>query len=284
MKTFFITRFSIYDHNYHGYKITRNNNNKTYQKLLFSKERMDFKFNVFENVTLKSVLLQKNPNWEWHIYFSSKLEKEYSNKLFTLTTDYENIKICPVDNFEEFFKKVEKYDYGKNYATARLDDDDAISTQYINLLNDYSEYKGRIISFPYGQEYSLKKNKINIGIKCRKPNIAIGLAAINKDIYSCGDHDYIAKNHVVLYDLTQDMYLICCSPFSDTKRKRTKKRKFVLKTYINQLLNKYEHHITKTNTESSPNIFYESKNTHSKIFKLINFILNLIGFQILKRK
>lgn len=284
MKTFFITRFSIYDHSYHGYKITRNNNNKTYQNLLFSKDRLDFKFKAFEIVSLPSVLKQTNPNWEWHIYYSNKLSEKYFNKLFSIIKNYKNIKIYSVKDFKDFFKKVNEFNYGKYHATVRLDDDDGLSPNYVQLLNNYSEYNGKIISFPYGKEFSLKKNKIDIGINCRKPNIAIGLAAINGDIYACGDHSFIAKNYDVIYDLTKDMYLICCSQLTDTKRKRTPKKRFVLKTYFNVILGKYKFHIIKKNNKILSNLFYDPKKEQSTIFKIINIFLNIIGFQLLRKK
>lgn len=284
MKTFLITRFSINDHSYHGYQITRNNDNKTYQNLLFSEARLEFKFNVFENVTMQSVLQQTNFNWEWHIYYSPSLNKQYSTKLLTITYNHKKIKVFSVNNFADFFQKVNGYKYGKNYATVRLDDDDALSHKYVEILNRYSDYDGRIISFPYGQEYYLKKNKICKGSKCRKPNIALGLAAINSDIYACGDHDYIAKNYEVIYDLTKDMYLICCSPLTDTKRKRTEKKKFVLKTFINKVLNNFKYHITNKDTEILFKLFHNPKKNQSYFFKLINIFINSIGFQLLRKK
>ena len=284
MKTFFITRFSILDHSYRGYRVTRNNDSTTYKNLLFNEERLDFKFKVFKNITLNSVLKQNNSDWEWHIYFSNKLNKKRVNELLFLTGNHKKIKIFEVENFKQFFKKVKRFNYGEEYATVRLDDDDALSPNYTSSLNYYSKHKGKIISFPYGNEYSFINNRIEVGLACRKPNIALGLAAIGKDIYGCGDHDYIGMNNDVIYDLNSRMYMICCSPLTDTKRERSIKKKFLLKTYINSLISLYGYHIVKNNSDRYNSFNEEFKISNIGFLKIINVVFYLIGYQLLKIK
>ena len=282
MMTFFITRFSILDHSYHGYQMTRNNDNTTYENLLFNEDRLDFKFKVFKNITLKSVLNQNNSNWEWHIYYSNKLNKKRVDELFLLTENHKKIKLFEVENFKQFFKKVKSFNYSEKYATVRLDDDDALSPNYTSSLNYYSKQKGKIISFPYGNEYSFINNRIEVGLTCRKPNIALGLAAIEKDIYGCGDHDYIGMNNDVIYDLNSRMYMICCSPLTDTKRERSIKKKFLLKTYINSLISLYGYHIVKNNVHRNNSFNQEIIISNIGFLKIINVVFYILGYQLLK--
>ena len=45
-------------------------------------------------------------------------------------------------------------------------------------------------------EYVYLNGKIRINNECNKPNIAVGLAAINKVIYNCGDHSDIQSRYL----------------------------------------------------------------------------------------
>ena len=58
MIVYFITRFSIFDYDFKGYKLTKNLGieDKSY---LFSKERLDYKFDSFEKITLPSIVSQQ---------------------------------------------------------------------------------------------------------------------------------------------------------------------------------------------------------------------------------
>lgn len=284
MKTFFITRFSIFDPYYHGYQITRNNDLDTYSKKLHNKSRLNFKFEVFENITFNSVINQNNQDWEWHIYHSDKLPIEYQKKIIKIVDKNLKIKLFEVNNFNTFFKSVASFNYGESYATVRLDDDDAIHESYIDLLNIYSNLKGNVISFPFGKEFSFNNRTLEVGENCRKPNIAIGLAAINFDIYSCGDHSNIAHNYQVIYDLTPGMYMICCSEFSDTGRKRTPKTKFLFKSYINNKIFKFGYHVTKTSLSLDNDNSKLLRIYNNIFFLLFNLVLNILGYQILKIK
>jgi len=234
MLTYILTRFSIFDKDSTGLQISNKYNLKNesdqekYKNELFSPDRLNYKFKVFELVTLPGVVNQTNQNFEWYIYSSVYMPKYYQNKLIELTKPYNNIFVKFISSFKEFFYTI---DYTKNntidkFCTMRLDDDDGLSPNFIKLINNYKNEKdGTVISFSDGTQISLINNKIEYGISIRYDLIAIGLTVINKDIYSLGDHSLLSeRGYTVKLDRTPNMYLICCSEqFCDTKREFIKK-------------------------------------------------------------
>ena len=50
-------------------------------------------------------------------------------------------------------------------------------------------------------------------------NIAVGLCAINMNIYDCGNHTKVHNKYSVIYDKTPDMYYINCGEFCYSGRK-----------------------------------------------------------------
>ena len=285
MKTYFISRFNIFDYNFKGFQLTLRNDQAAYADLFFNEDRLEFKTNIFINVTFPSVIKQDNSNWEWHIYTSKHLPLKYLNRIKTAAMKNINIHVIEVENFDEFYTQITDFPYDANYATVRLDDDDALYEGYVTLLNKYKNQKGRIISFPYGHEYYYLNGKKKIGNKCFKPNIALGLAAINKVIYNCGDHSKISARYNIIYNNTPDVYLLCCSPHCDTKRPLTKAITILIrfKSSINDKLKKYGLTIIRLNSLSNKTDV-ESIVLGSTIIRWCNIVFSLFGYIIVERK
>ena len=285
MKTYFISRFNIFDYNFKGFQLTQKNDQAAYSDLFFNKDRLEFKTNIFINVTLASIIKQDNSNWEWHIYTSKYLPLKYLNRIKTAAMKNINIHVIEVENFDEFYKQITDFPYDANYATVRLDDDDTLYKGYVGLLNKYKNQKGRIISFPYGHEYYYLNGKKIIGNKCFNPNIALGLAAINKVIYNCGDHSNISARYNIIYNNTPNVYLLCCSPHGDTKRALTKAIPIIIrfKSSINDKLKKYGLTIIRLDSllidSDTLYIIPDVKN-----IRWCNMLFNLCGYIIVERK
>lgn len=215
MKTYIITRFSILDHEFKGYCLTRNEKNfHQYKEKLFSEERMEEKFSAFEKITLPSIINQTNQNFVWEIYASEYMSSEYKNRLLNNTKNYHNIKIYFIKSFKEFNKTEFT---GDQYCTIRLDDDDALNSNFIEKTKKYKKNES-ILSFPRGQKITIKNNKIIYGDKTNIKNIALGLCAIGMNIYNCGNHTKVHEKYNVIYDNTPNMYLLYCSKNTDTGR------------------------------------------------------------------
>tara|TARA_B100001057_G_C22471308_1_gene802765 strand:+ start:18 stop:671 length:654 start_codon:yes stop_codon:yes gene_type:complete len=216
MLVYFITRFSIFDYDFKSYKITKNLSFEEYKSYLFSKERLDYKFNSFEKITLQNIVNQTNNNYIWEIYTSKYLPIEYKKRLLESTNKYKNIKIFFINSFKEFNKSNKIND---KYCTVRLDDDDGLTENFVKILQKYKHKTNEIISFPKGTKFTISNNKIILGDKIECKNIALGLCAIDMDIYKCGNHTKINNKFKVTYDMTPDIYLQNCSEFCDTERK-----------------------------------------------------------------
>jgi hypothetical protein len=218
MKVYFITRFSIFDPAFKGFRLSRNHSQRQYEKRLFSAARLDHKFREFQAITLPSVLSQNRPNWEWLIYTSDRLPADYRRRLEVLVGPYSNIGVITTSSFSDFFTKDQTYGYESPFATVRLDDDDGLNSRFIERLERYAANAGSIVSFTDGRLVKLDKDRVIVGEKTSERNNAQGLAGIELRIYGCGRHSDIQTRYNVIYDSTPDMYLLGCSTFTDTGR------------------------------------------------------------------
>lgn len=218
MKVYFITRFSIYDPNFRGFRLSVDYNDKEYESRLFSKNRLNHKFDIFENITVPSIAGQSNSEWIWLIYTSVRMPEEYMKRLDATTRRYPSIHVITVEDFTEFFEKDRSYNYSEPFATVRIDDDDALNACFVEKLQQYSGNVGSIISFTEGRLVKYSNGLAVTGEKISDKNNALGLAGIGLPIYNCGRHSDIDKRYNVIYDSTPNMFLMTCSPFTDTKR------------------------------------------------------------------
>jgi hypothetical protein len=221
MKTYIITRFSILDESSNFWILTRENKNRDELKnKLFSEDRLSEKMKVFKNITYKSIINQENKNFIWLIVTSNELPEKYKSELYSIES--ENIKVYEVDKMSEFNKLINSYEYESEYCTARLDDDDGLSLDFVERLNSIykNSDKSEIVSFPFGRKITFKDDKLYLENKTiYQEKIAIGLTKFNGNIYSCGNHNKVDEKYKVIYDYTEDMYLLYCSNNCDTKRK-----------------------------------------------------------------
>lgn len=220
-KFYILTRFSILDHKAKHWEYTKHNDDaNSYKKKLFSEERLSGKFNMFEKITLPSINNQTYKNYEWHIYTSPHLPDKYKKRLINITKNNNKIKIFYVNSMNEMKNKTDSFFKNKeNYATLRLDDDDGLNKNFLLNLLKYKDKNGNIISCPNGKKYKIDNNSnIILGENYYQKNIAIGLTAINKNIYDCGSHQDINKDHNVIYDNMVDAYLLGTGNSTDTNR------------------------------------------------------------------
>jgi hypothetical protein len=229
MKIYFITRFSVYDPNFKGFRISTYYDEQEYERRLFAADRLENKFDTFQNITFPSVVGQSLGEWEWVIYISDRMPKEYRIRLHAIVGGYPNISVIDVKDFGEFFERVKSYNYGQSFATVRLDDDDGLDNCYVQKLQQYSTNVGSIVSYTEVVRVTYKNGHVAMGDKFSGKNIALGLAGIGFNIYDCGRHSDIDARYNVIYDNTPNMLLLNCSPFADTKRGFTKLNRVVAK-------------------------------------------------------
>jgi Putative rhamnosyl transferase len=229
MKVYFITRFSIYDPQFGGFRLTTDYDQKEYERRLFDKDRLNHKFDEFQNITLPSIVEQSCDDWEWLIYTSDRIPDEYMKRLSVLVKDYTNIVLITVKDFSDFFEKDSSYNYDNSFATVRIDDDDGLNNCFVERLQQYSENVGSIVSFTEGILVKYVKGRVVKGEKVSEKNIALGMAGIGIKIYNLGRHTTINNKYNVICDSTPDMFLLNCSPFTDTKRGFTTLERILVK-------------------------------------------------------
>jgi hypothetical protein len=229
MKVYFITRFSIYDPHFKGFRLSSDHDPEEYERQLFSAPRMSHKFETFQRNTLPSVVKQSSGNWKWLIYTSDKLPGEYLQRLRNLVADHQNIEIIQVKGFQEFFEHDRSYAYESPFATVRLDDDDGLSPSFVETVQQYASRQGSIISFTEGRKVKCIDGQLIIGAKVSEKNNAQGMVGIGVRIYNCGSHTSMSTRYNVIYDTTPEMFLVDCSPFTDTKRAFTRFGRIMVK-------------------------------------------------------
>lgn len=219
MHYYIATRFSVFDHTYKGYQLVHKNDVEKYKQELFSEGRLAFKFHVFETITLPSVVKQTNPNWTWLLYTSPDLPDSCKARLEEITRPYPGIKIRYVSTMAEAFDDIDMQIAHSQYATLRLDDDDAIHVRFLEWLESYATSDVSIVSFPRGRKFTIQNGKFQIGGEFYYPAIAIGLTMFNSNIYKAGVHSTIAQRFKTTYDDRPNAYCICCSEYCDTGRR-----------------------------------------------------------------
>ena len=217
-KVIFITRFSIFDANTKGFR------KPVKKEYLFSEERLKARFEIFEKNYVPSIHRQNYSDCEWYVMTSSHLPEKYSKRLERVVGSIPNVHIIPVENFAEFRETINtKLRNESNYISVRVDDDDGLAPTFASRLVDIAKNNrnAEVISFTRGRKCSLsKKGELIISSKqVYSRNSAQGLAAVNKNIYSFGNHNKVHEKTTVHYDHTPNMYNVFCSEWTDTKRK-----------------------------------------------------------------
>ena len=211
-----ITRFSILPN-------CMQNESPFQKENVLDPDRLDFKFYVFENVTLPSIVNQSYKNFNWYIVTAKKLPDSYKQKLQAMTDPYPFIHVEEVSGMSEFFKicKEKNSKFKKPYSTVRIDDDDSLHPEFLMSLSQYSDSPDNtVISHPLGTHYWLDEDKSIVdGPEYERPLIALGLAAINNNIYGCGNHTKVHEKYPVIYNRElKNAWKVCNSEHTDSNR------------------------------------------------------------------
>ncbi|MEP6646764.1 MAG: glycosyltransferase [Saprospiraceae bacterium] len=124
-----------------------------------SAEWLQERLRIFNMYCVPSVISQSNTDFTWLIYFDSDTPIKIINEVSTLKNKISHLKIILVDHFDAFVEDIirkirtspEPY-----VISSRLDNDDLISSEYINSVqNAFIPVHNTIINFNAGYELSL---------------------------------------------------------------------------------------------------------------------------------
>lgn len=211
---YIITRFSILDTKTKAFRLTQKRSSNI-KHALFDKVRLNTKFTLFDKLTYPSIRNQSYKSYTWLIYASPYLPNNYKQKL----EKYQNshIKVIYVKNFKEMNENIEGQIKHDDFSTIRLDDDDGLNPDFLEMLNKYKSEKGAIVSAPHGRWIRIQNGEFKIRGRINSKHMAQGLAGIGFNIYTAGNHTRVHEKHRVIYDDLPEAFFRSCSQTSDTK-------------------------------------------------------------------
>lgn len=169
-KHFLITRYNLY---ITSWKTTKNN-------ARIDNAWMDHRYELFSKYCYPSVINQSNQNFIWLIFLNSDTQEKQKKKIIELVQKHPNIRILLIDGYKKFLKGLQriiiKELYNEQYLiTTRLDNDDCIRKDYIQLIQDKFDKQHKcIIDFPYGLSLEIEP-KVKLAFRKIKLNPFISL-------------------------------------------------------------------------------------------------------------
>lgn len=154
MKTFGHCRFSFFGHSDTGRAIA---NLDAARALLWNDQRMAVRFHLFETITLPSIVNQTDPDFTFVVISSEQMPAVHRDRLAALVDGHANIRLhwTAKTDISKASRPIllEASNDGRDRALHfRLDDDDAISVDFVQRLKQAAAPLDptAVISFPYG--------------------------------------------------------------------------------------------------------------------------------------
>ena len=156
LKHFIVTRFNI------QFQCYFDNKNKS---LICDDNWLKYRFDLFENICLPSVLNQTNQNFLWLIFFDTDTPEKFKSNIYEYVKIYPKLKPIFITGEDQFLAELKKIILNElsegvsQVITSRIDNDDAIHKDYIKIVQ--ARCKGQhslFINFDNGFIYDLNKN------------------------------------------------------------------------------------------------------------------------------
>lgn len=217
----FSIRYSLYMANSKAWKIGRVEDKEDYKKILFDPLRLMVRRKTFSSITLPSILaaIKNEPsiNAQIHVLTSIYLpaeDKDFLNqlainnkflKVFYYDESNANLHISTVDYVNQSTKN------GDVIASIRIDDDDAVSINFLSQLSKYLQYQfdGFIVSMcdGFGVLLNDKNQIVKISkYKWRFASVGLAYVYVKKNelklftVYQCGDHSKVDDKFPTILD------------------------------------------------------------------------------------
>ncbi|OZI56392.1 glycosyltransferase [Bordetella genomosp. 4] len=211
---------------------------ENYRANLFATDRLQARQDLFERITLPSLVQQtKRPSADWLTVFllvSEEMPEHSRQQLADLVSKYDWIRIAPlpVENTTlgaPVAAALRQENGELAYATVRLDDDDALSYDYFERLLEYVQpsFDGFCISFGKGVAALMQDGKFTSFREYYFPKCAQGMAFVNykpkakpaklKSVYALGHHQRVDKRVPTILDSRYHSFLRAIHDHADTK-------------------------------------------------------------------
>lgn len=218
---FVLIRFSLY--------IKDGFTKKTPLDELYSEERLNKRFELFESICLPSLYSQNET-----ITIVVMVSKGFPNKFLSRLHNYKNVHVVILNENDDFTdNRIVLKDLidnnSKLIATVKLDDDDALHPSFSSKIQEYMDKSSTkqftLVSFPHGCQYVYSSKKCK---ECNIKLIACGLTLISPSTSKYNVYnDYYAKGTAklnnkiqfrIIFDNTSLMYLIADHTFNHSYR------------------------------------------------------------------
>jgi len=222
-----------------SWRIGRNPDPRAYREALFHPDRLGAHAFLFERLTLPSILSQTRPPAEdWFrlvVFTSTELPQPNRVNLEAMLAPHPWARLVPMapDEPYDLCRTVSgiagEFAAGSDqpfvFATARMDDDDALSRSFFELLEPHcvTGNVGTIVSLArgYWAEFDSRNRSLTRFAVSIRPKIAAGLAMIHRFdplsgmlepaatrcIYDAGSHTFVDRKYPVIVDTTQPAFL-----------------------------------------------------------------------------
>ncbi|MCB8889544.1 glycosyltransferase [Vreelandella malpeensis] len=242
-KIFIFTRYSVLLKT-KAWALSKDNDFDQYREKLFSSERMQQHSFFFKELTIPSILYQKNIPESVDFYYivltSKHLPNEERIKLESTLSELQRSKIIYIEPEEDLYDVINNFiskevKVGEIFASIRLDDDDALHPKFIASVSKYMErsFVGHVISHSrgYATLFDFDQQAFISAISINYPKNAQGMAFINSrinedkyftdqvNVYEIGNHTIVDKFYPLIIDETINGYIRMCYKNQDTAEK-----------------------------------------------------------------
>lgn len=202
MKHFLCTRFNLKNEDW---KTDRDDVN------VLSEEWMKQRLELFEKYCLPSVLNQKNKNFTWVIFFDLDTSAVYRNRIEMYSNNGINFSAVYIDGTASLVDELKKFVYenisehDEFIITSRLDNDDAIHQNFIDVIQELAKDKHEmVIDLITGYQMNISNNiyEFRNHFKYFNPFISVVESSKNiKSVYSKQHFEWNESDSIKSYNL-----------------------------------------------------------------------------------
>lgn len=223
------TRFSLYMPGSNAWYISKVAE-ESYLAQLYSDARMTARFDIFFN---KAVPLYegmaKSFFYKHVVQYSSAMPEKWKKRLFEEASKYDFIVLSEAseENITTAVKRILAGQPSGSLAYFRVDDDDILSSNYLTLLEKYTNknYEGMIVSFGCGLVATYVDGAFRDFRACYRRFLALGLAFIGGYDASSGEywlprydgHETVDRHSPTIVDSREPVFIWTHHELQDTK-------------------------------------------------------------------
>lgn len=245
-----VVRFSVLSTLKNPFQLAKGRSFEDFAARVLDPVRLETRFRLFEHVALPSLDAQTDPDFALLVVAPARLEAPWRARLEAMTADRLWLHVTYRDeaDFRMFHTDAQVLGMMTTpdaFATFRLDDDDAVSADFIARLRRYvvPAFNGLSVSLCKGWQLDVADTR-RLGLKpVVMPNIALGLAHVSRltkkprTLFSISDHHLRHHERVpTITDARQDAFVVLTHGANDTGAQRTVKARDLTATEAQQQL------------------------------------------------